>query len=95
MQNSSSDSGCARQIFVEPLGGLSARYARTTASLAQAHLAIGLALGGEAGARLAEKTAMSTSPGPVYVAIAHCTNAKVPPPTRIAGQTSSMARKPA
>lgn len=56
------DSGCARQIFVEPLGGLSARYARTTASLAQAHLAIGLALGGEAGARLAEKTAMSTSP---------------------------------
>jgi transposase len=57
-----SDSGCPRQIFVEPLGGLAARHARTTASLAQAHLAIGLALGGEAGARLAEKTAMSTSP---------------------------------
>jgi transposase len=56
------DSECPRQIFVEPLGGLAARHARTTTRLAQAHLAIGLALGGEAGARLAEKTAMPTSP---------------------------------
>jgi transposase len=56
------DSECPRQIFVEPLGGLAAKYARTTTRLAQAHLALGLALGGEAGARLAEKTAMPTSP---------------------------------
>jgi transposase len=56
------DSECPRQIFVEPLAGLAARHARTTTRLAQAHLAIGLALGGEAGARLAEKTAMPTSP---------------------------------
>jgi len=54
--------GCPRRIFVEPLGGLAARYARTTVRLTQAHLAIGSALGGEAGARLAEKAAMPTSP---------------------------------
>jgi transposase len=56
------DSGCPRHIFVEPLGGLAAKHARTTTRLAQSHLAIGLALGGEAGARLAAKTAMPTSP---------------------------------
>ena len=56
------ESGCPRRIFVEPLGGFAARHARTTTRLARAHLAIGSALGGEAGARLAEKTAMPTSP---------------------------------
>src|SRR5512147_2123906 len=55
-------SGCPRRIFVEPLHGFAARHARTTARLAQTHLAIGLALGGEAGARLAEETAVPTSP---------------------------------
>ena len=55
-------SGCPRRIFVEPLDGFAARHARTTTRLAQTHLAIGLALGGEAGARLAEKTAVPTSP---------------------------------
>jgi transposase len=55
-------SGCPRHIFVEPLDGFAAKHARTTTRLAQAHLAIGSALGGEAGARLAEKAAMPTSP---------------------------------
>jgi transposase len=55
-------SGCPRRIFVEPLDGFAARHARTTTRLAQTHLAIGSALGGEAGARLAEETAMPTSP---------------------------------
>jgi transposase len=54
--------GCPRRIFVEPLDGFAARHARTTTRLARVHLAIGLALGGEAGARLAEKTAVPTSP---------------------------------
>jgi transposase len=53
---------CPRRIFVEPLGGFATRYARTTTRLARTHLAIGLALGGEAGARLAEKLAVPTSP---------------------------------
>ena len=56
------ESRCPRRIFVEPLGGFAARHARTTTRLAQTHLAIGSALGGEAGARLAEKAAMPTSP---------------------------------
>jgi transposase len=55
-------SRCPRRIFVEPLDGFAARHARTTTRLAQTHLAIGSALGGEAGARLAEKTAVPTSP---------------------------------
>jgi len=41
---------------------LRAKHARTTTRLAQTHLAIGSALGGEAGARLAAKTAVPTSP---------------------------------
>ena len=57
-----SGSGCPRRIFVEPLDGLAARYARTTVRLARTHLTIGSALGGEAGSRLAAKTAVPTSP---------------------------------
>ena len=53
---------CPRRIFVEPLSGFAARHARTTDRLARTHLAIGLALGGEAGARLAAKLAVPTSP---------------------------------
>ena len=56
------DDLCPRQVFVEPLDGLAVRSARTTTRLARAHLAIGLALGGEAGARLAVKLAVPTSP---------------------------------
>jgi transposase len=55
-------SGFPRRIFVESLHGFSARYARTTTRLAQTHRAVGLALGGEAGARLAEKAAVPSSP---------------------------------
>jgi transposase len=54
--------GCPRRIFTEPLDGFAAKHARTTRRLAQTHLAIGSALGGEAGARLAGKTAVPTSP---------------------------------
>jgi transposase len=55
-------SPCPRRIFAEALDGFAAKYARTTARLAQTHRAIGAALGGEAGARLAAKTAVPTSP---------------------------------
>jgi transposase len=53
--------GCPRRIFTEPLDGFVAKHARTTIRLAQTQLAIGSALGGEAGARLAGKTAVPTS----------------------------------
>lgn len=55
-------SACPRRIFVEPLDGFALRYARTTTRLDRVHLAIGSSLGGEAGARLAKKTAVPTSP---------------------------------
>jgi transposase len=55
-------SECPRRIFVEPLDAFAAKHARTTTRLAQTHLAIGSALGGEAGARLAKKVAVPTSP---------------------------------
>jgi transposase len=53
---------CPRRIFAEPLDGFAAKSARTTTRLAQTHLAIGLALSGEAGARLAAKSAVPISP---------------------------------
>jgi transposase len=57
-----SGSGCPRRIFTEPLDGFATKHARTTRRLALTHLAIGSALGGEAGARLAGKTAVPASP---------------------------------
>jgi transposase len=56
---------CPRRIFAEPLDGFAAKQARTTTRLAQTHLAIGSALGGEAGARLAEEIGVPTSPDPL------------------------------
>jgi len=52
---------CRRRIFAERLPAVAAVHARTTVRLAQAHCTIGLALGGEAGARLAARLAMPTS----------------------------------
>ena len=57
-----SGSRCPRRIFVEPLDGFAAKHARTTDATRPAHLAIGSALGGEAGARLAEKTRHADQP---------------------------------
>lgn len=53
---------CPRRIFAEPLDRFAAKHARTTTRLAQTQRAIGSSLGGEAGARLAAKTAVPTSP---------------------------------
>lgn len=53
---------CARKTFSERLPDLAAPYAHTTQRLDEAHQAIGLALGGEAGARLAARLHLPTSP---------------------------------
>jgi transposase len=53
---------CDRKIFAERLPDLAAAHARTTLRLGEAHGQIGLALGGEAGSRLAQHLAMPTSP---------------------------------
>ncbi|MFL5337627.1 MAG: ISL3 family transposase [Geminicoccaceae bacterium] len=53
---------CSRQTFSERLAGVAAVAARRTERLGGLQRHIGLALGGEAGARLAERLAMNTSP---------------------------------
>jgi transposase len=53
---------CPRQTFAEPLGSAAARSARRTARLGGVQCQLGLALGGEAGARLAARLAMPASP---------------------------------
>jgi transposase len=53
---------CARRIFTERVPHLVAAYGRHTHRLAAALRAIGLALGGNAGARLAARLQLSTSP---------------------------------
>ncbi len=45
--------GCRRRIFTEPLPGVASRYARRTLRATEALNWITLALGGQAGARLA------------------------------------------
>jgi len=52
---------CPQRIFTERLPGLADRNARRTPRLLQAQGTIGLALGGEAGARLAGRLGMPTS----------------------------------
>src|SRR5258708_4477935 len=53
---------CSQSIFCERLPMLAKAHARTTTRLTDAHRLVGLALGGEAGSRLAEHLAIPTSP---------------------------------
>jgi transposase len=57
-----SASGCRRQVFCERMSELADAHARSSGPLTDSHREIGFALGGEAGARLASKLAMRTSP---------------------------------
>ena len=56
------DPACPRQTFAERLAGVAAVAARRTERLDGLQRHLGLALGGEAGARLAGRLAMHTSP---------------------------------
>ena len=53
---------CPRRIFAERLPGIAAVHARKTARLSEALTDLAFACGGEAGARLAARLAMPTSP---------------------------------
>jgi transposase len=53
--------GCTRRIFTERLPEVAAPWARRTARLAERLTAVGLALGGSAGARLSRGLAMPTT----------------------------------
>lgn len=56
------NANCSRAIFTEPLPGVAERYARRTLRLQEAFQLIGLIVGGEAGARLAQELGMCSSP---------------------------------
>lgn len=68
---------CPRRIFCERLPSTAATYARRTMRLGRALELIGLALGGEAGARLARALGMATSPD----ALLRLLGAELPPST--------------
>ncbi len=55
------DGGCRRRIFTEPFPGVASRYARRTLRATEALNWITLALGGQAGARLARRLGLLAS----------------------------------
>lgn len=56
------DASCSRRIFAEPFPGLAAARSRRSARLTALFSAVGLALGGEPGARLVAELGLTLSP---------------------------------
>ena len=77
-------SDCPRRIFAERLPGFTAPRARTTDRLRQTQTDIGSSLGGEAGARLAARMAIITSPDTLLRRVKQLKNESVEPP-RVVG----------
>lgn len=75
---------CPRRIFAERLPGFAAPHARTTDRLRRSHEALGYALGGEAGSRLAVLIAMPTSPDSLLRRVKQLEDVPGPPP-RVVG----------
>lgn len=75
---------CPRRIFAERLPGFATAHARTTDRLRRSHEAIGYALGGEAGSRLAVLIAMPTSPDTLLRRVKRLKDVPGPPP-RVVG----------
>jgi transposase len=71
---------CSRRIFTERLPKTAARYARRTTRLNEALQLMGLALGGEAGARLAARLGMGVSGDTLLRRIRQLTAADLPTP---------------
>jgi transposase len=71
---------CSRRIFTERLPKTAARYARRTTRLNEALQFVGLALGGEAGARLAARLGMAVSGDTLLRRIRQLTVADEPTP---------------
>jgi transposase len=72
---------CPRQTFAEPLSGVAPRFARRTERLRAVHHQLGLALGGEAGARLAGHLAMPVSPDTLLRLVVRAAAGRAAPPT--------------
>jgi len=77
---------CARQTFAEYLPGVAAAGARRTERLCGLQGCLGVALGGEAGARLAARLAMATSPDTLLRMVrASSKGGDTPPTPRVLG----------
>jgi transposase len=77
---------CARKTFAERLGDVARVSARRTERLCDLHRDLGLALGGEAGARLAIRLSLPTSPDTLLRAVTAPVPGEIPPRTpRILG----------
>jgi transposase len=72
--------GCPRAIFCERLPGFVATHARATDRLTDIHRLVGMALGGEPGARLASHLDIPTSPDTLLRRIKETAGAPGPPP---------------
>lgn len=72
--------GCPRKIFAEQLPSVVNRYARKTTRLNDALSLIGFAIGGEAGARVAKRLAMITSPDTLLRRLRHAVLVEHPTP---------------
>jgi transposase len=83
---------CPRRIFAERLPGFAATRARATDRLRQAQAAIGSSLGGEAGARLAARMGMTTSPDTLLRRVKQLKYEPVAPP-RVVGIDDRAWRK--
>ena len=79
------NAACRRHIFTERLPTVVAPWARRTVRLARHLVVIGLALGGEAGARLAGQLERSVSPDTVLRRVRSGHSHAPPPPTRLRG----------
>ena len=75
---------CPRRIFAERLPGFAAPRARATDRLRQTQADIGSSLGGEAGARLAARLGMATSPDTLLRRVKRLKNEPAEPP-RVVG----------
>ena len=71
---------CPRRIFAERLPGFAAPWARTTDRLRLTQTDIGSSLGGEAGARLAARMAIATSPDTLLRRVKRLKNEPAGPP---------------
>ena len=72
---------CSRQTFAERLSGTAPAAARRTGRLGNLQCHLGLACGGEAGMRLAERLAMPTSADTLLRLVCKAGNCAEPPPT--------------
>lgn len=77
--------GCKRRIFTEPLPGVAPRYARRTLRAAEALDWITLALGGQAGARLAGRLGLLTSGSTLLRQVRRGSRADTVPSPRVLG----------